>query len=80
MGVEKLNNAIREDWCRNRKRDIQHGGCQKGCTYISTSMQDSKGIPKANCMFSGSGNSVALSGRLYLEIGSQNFKMAAAKP
>ena len=31
-------------------------------------------------MFSGSGNSVVLSGRLDVETGSKKFKMAAAKP
>jgi hypothetical protein len=48
-----------------------------GYTYISASIQDSKEIPEANSMFSG--NSMALSGRLYLETGSQKCKMAAAK-
>ena len=31
-------------------------------------------------MFSGSGNSVVLSGRLDVESGSEKFEMAAAKP
>jgi hypothetical protein len=52
---------------------------QTGCTYISTSMQDSKEIPTAICMFSESENSVALLVMLYLETGSQKFKTAAAK-
>ena len=43
-------------------------------------MQDSKEIRKATPMFSGSGNSMALSGSLHLETGSKKFKMAAAKP
>ena len=43
-------------------------------------MQDSKEIRKATPMFSGSGNSTALSGNLHLETGSKKFKMAAAKP
>ena len=36
-------------------------------------------IPTATPMFSGSGNSMALSGSLHLETGSKKFKMAAAK-
>jgi hypothetical protein len=38
-----------------------------GCTCISASMQDSKEILTAICMFLGSGNSMALLRRLHLE-------------
>jgi hypothetical protein len=38
---------------------------------------DGKEIPTGICMFSGSGNSVALLVKLYLETGSEKFKMAA---
>jgi hypothetical protein len=51
-----------------------------GCTCISASIQDSKEIPTAICMFWGSGNSMALSRRLHIGTGSEKFKMAAAKP
>jgi hypothetical protein len=51
-----------------------------GCTCISASIQDSKEIPTAVCMFLRSEKSMALSGRPLLEIGSQLFKMVAAKP
>jgi hypothetical protein len=49
-------------------------------TGISASIQDSKEISDAYPMFSGSGNSVVLLVMLYLETGSEKFKMAAAKP
>jgi hypothetical protein len=51
-----------------------------GRICISASIQDSKEIPEANPIFSGSGNSMALLVVLYLETGSQKFKMVAAKP
>jgi hypothetical protein len=51
-----------------------------GCTFISASIQDSKEIPEANPVFSGSGNSMALLVMHHLETGSQICKMAAAKP
>jgi hypothetical protein len=51
-----------------------------GRTCISASIQDSKEIPTAICVFWGSGNSMALSERLHLETGSPKFKMAAVKP
>jgi hypothetical protein len=47
---------------------------------ISASIQDSKEISKANPMFSGSENSMVLLVMLYLETGSEKFKMATAKP
>jgi hypothetical protein len=52
---------------------------QTGSTCISAA-KDSNEIPTANRMFPGSGNSMAISGRLYLGTGSQKFKMVAAKP
>jgi hypothetical protein len=51
-----------------------------GCTCISASIRDNKGIQEAICMILVSEKSTALSGRLHLETGSQLFKMAAAKP
>jgi hypothetical protein len=51
-----------------------------GCTCISAYIQDSKEIPTATPMFSGSGNSMAVLERLHIDTGSQKFKMAAAKP
>jgi hypothetical protein len=50
-----------------------------GCTCISASIQDSKEIPTAICMFLGSGNSKLLSERLNIATGSPKFKMAPAK-
>jgi hypothetical protein len=47
---------------------------------ISASKQDCKEIPTASCMFLGSGNSEAQLVMIYLEIGNEAFKMAAAKP
>ena len=80
FGVGQLSGAIRKASCRNRKFKIQDGGSQTGSTCISASMQDSKEIRKATPTFSGSGNSMALSGSLHLGTGSKKFKMAAAKP
>jgi hypothetical protein len=50
--VGKLNDAIVQDRCRNRKSEIQDSGCPTRWTYISASMQDSKEIPTAKYMFS----------------------------
>jgi hypothetical protein len=50
---------------------------QTGSTFISASIQDSKEIPIAICMFLGSENTMAISRRLHLETGSQIFKIAA---
>jgi hypothetical protein len=52
---------------------------ETGRTFISASFQDSKEIPTAICMFLGSGNSIMQSERLYLEAGSEKFRIAAAK-
>ena len=45
-------------------------------------LQDRKEVPTATPtpIFTGSGNSVVLSGRFDVETGSEKFKMAAAKP
>jgi hypothetical protein len=51
-----------------------------GSTFISASIQDSKEIPIAICMFLGSENSKRLSKRLHIGTGSEKFKMAPAKP
>jgi hypothetical protein len=48
-----------------------------GCTCISASMQRSKEIPMAICRFLGLETTVALLVMLYLETGSEKFKMAA---
>jgi hypothetical protein len=53
---------------------------ETGRTCISASIQDSKEIPTAICMFLVSGNSTMLPERLHIETGSQIFKMTAAKP
>jgi hypothetical protein len=79
FGVRTLNGAIGKAPSRNRKCEIQDGGCQTGSTCVSASIQDSKKISEANPMFSGSGNSMVLLIMLYLETGSEKFKMAAAK-
>jgi ABC-type uncharacterized transport system substrate-binding protein len=49
-----------------------------GCTCISASIQDSKEIPTASPVFTGTRNSMALLVTLYLETGSQICKMAAS--
>jgi hypothetical protein len=80
LGVRELNNAVRKAPSRNRKSDIQDGGCQTGSTCILASMQDGIEIPEGNPMSSGSENSMALLVMLCLETGSQICKIAAAKP
>jgi hypothetical protein len=52
---------------------------QTGCTCISASMQDSKEIPTAICIFSGLENTVALLVLLYFGTGSEKFKITATK-
>jgi hypothetical protein len=51
-----------------------------GSTCISASIQDIEKNPTVICMFLGSGNSMALSGRLHLATGSPKVRMAAVKP
>jgi hypothetical protein len=48
-------------------------------SYTSSSIQDGKEIPTANFMFSGSRNSITLSGWIDVVTESQKFKKAAAK-
>jgi hypothetical protein len=60
--------------------EFHKAAAKTGSTCISTSMEDSKEIPTAICMFWGSGNTMALSGRLQPRTGYQKFKMAATKP
>jgi hypothetical protein len=80
FGVRELKTAIRKAPYRNRRSEIQDGGHQTGSTCISASVQDSKEIPEANPMFSGLEYSMAILRKLNLKSGSENLKMAAAKP
>jgi hypothetical protein len=55
-------------------------GAPNGKYLYFSSIQDSKEIPKANAMLSGSVDSMALLDMLFLETGGKIIKMAAAKP
>jgi hypothetical protein len=76
FGVGELNGAIKKAPYKiflNQKM----AAAKTGCTYISASIQDSEEIPMANPVFSGSGNSTVLSGKIDVETGSEKFKMVA---
>jgi hypothetical protein len=69
----------------SKRPDVENGSekfrmAAANYTCISASIQDSREIPTTACMFSGSGNTTAISRRLHLETGSQQFKMESVKP
>jgi hypothetical protein len=71
----------------SEKIDVETGNikfkmaaAKTGRTCISASIRDSKEIPTAICMFFGLENTVAQLVMLYLETGSEKFKMAVSKP
>jgi hypothetical protein len=83
FGVEKLmapSKRLLRPYFETGNDKFKMAAAKTGCTCISAYIQDSKEIPMTNLMFSGFENSMALLGRLYLETGSQIFKMALAKP
>jgi hypothetical protein len=80
LGVEKLNSAIKKIDVETGSEKFKMADAKTGYTCNSTSMLGSKEIPTVICRFSGSDNLEALFVMHYLETGSENFKMAAAKP
>jgi hypothetical protein len=70
----------RRKYLETGSEKFKMAAAKTGCTSISASVQDSKEILTAICMFFVSGNSKLLSKRLNIGTGSQKIKMAPAKP